>query len=238
MTRRILVAAIFGLVGTAILIALGVWQVQRLAWKQGLIAEIEARIAAEPAPLPAEPDPVRDRLLRVAVTGRLDQREIDVLSSLEPWGAGYRVIVPMTLADERRILVDLGYVPQDMKDPAARPAPVHGEPDHPPDQVTGLLLWPREIDSFTPEPDRGRNIWFARDVAAMAAELGTEPVLVVAQSHSLDEWPRPVPPGTDLPNRHLEYAITWFALAAVWAGMTVFLIRTERKGRPRGVDRR
>ncbi len=238
MTRRILAAAIFGLVGTAILLALGAWQVQRLAWKQGLISEIEARLAADPAPLPTAPDPERDRLLRVSVTGRLGQREIDVLSSLEPWGAGYRIIVPMTLADKRRILVDLGYVPQDMKDPSARPAAIHGEPDHPPDQVTGLLLWPREIDSFTPEPDLSRNIWFARDVGRMAAELETEPVLVVAQSHSLDEWPRPAPPGTDVPNRHLEYAITWFALAAVWAGMTVFLIRTELKGRPRGLDRR
>jgi surfeit locus 1 family protein len=239
-TRRIISVAIFGLVGAAILVALGVWQVQRLTWKQGLIADIEARLAADPAPLPAQPDPVRDRLLRVAVTGRIGQRELDVLSSLKPWGAGYRVIVPMTLADERRVLVDLGYVPQDMKGPSARPAPVHGEPDHPPDQVTGLLLWPREIDSFTPEPDRGRNIWFARDVASMAAELDTEPVLVVAQSHNLDEWPRPVPPGAELPNRHLEYAITWFALAAVWVGMTVFLIRAELRGeiRPRSLDRR
>jgi surfeit locus 1 family protein len=232
--RRLVAPALFGILGTAILLALGLWQVQRLAWKEGLIAEIEARIAADPVPLPAAPDPTRDRLLRVSVTGRLGTPEIDVLTSLDPWGAGYRVIVPMTLAEGaegRRILVDLGYVPQEMKDPADRPGPLGAGPDSPPVEVTGLLLWPRETDRFTPAPDRGRNIWFARDVAAMAAELGTEPVLVVAQSNGSAEWPKPAPPGTDLPNRHLEYAITWFGLAAVWAGMTIFWIRTERRNR-------
>ena len=117
-----------------------------------------------------------------------------------------------------------------MKDPSARPAPVHGEPDRPPDQVTGLLLWPNETDSFTPEPDLGRNIWFARDVPAMAQALDTEPVLIVAQAHELDEWPCPRRRAPNLPNNHLEYAITWFSPRGVWAGMTVLWIRTELRG--------
>jgi surfeit locus 1 family protein len=237
-TRRIVVPAIFGVVGVAILLALGLWQVQRLAWKEGLIADIEARLAADPLPVPGDPDPVRDRLLRVEATGLIGRDELHVLSSLKPWGAGYRIVSPMSLADGRRILVDLGFVPQDMKDPAARPgAPAAGPaaamgPGRAPDQVTGLLLWPAETDSFTPEPELVRNIWFARDVPRMAEALGTEPVLLVAESFSGGEWPKPAPPGTDLPNRHLEYAVTWFGLAAAWAGMTVFWIRTELRGRP------
>lgn len=230
--RRIVVPALIGVVGTAILLALGAWQVQRLAWKEGLIAEIEARLSAEPVPLPDAPEPQRDRLLRVEATGRIGTDEIHVLSSLDPWGAGYRVVSPMALADGRRIMVDLGYVPQQMKEPAARPRPASADAGEAPDQVTGLLLWPSEVDSFTPEPALDRNIWFARDVPAMAEALGTEPVLLVAETHPWTEWPRPTPPGTNVPNRHLEYAVTWFGLAAAWAGMTVFWIHQQLRGAP------
>ncbi len=230
--RRIVVPALFGVIGVAILLALGFWQVQRLAWKQGLIAEIEARLAADPVPVPQSPDPARDRLLRVEATGLIGAEELHVLSSLAPWGAGYRVVSPMTLADRRRIMVDLGFVPQDMKNPASRPESTPRDAERMPDQITGLLLWPAETDSFTPEPELRRNIWFARDVPRMAAALGTDPVLLVAETYPGNEWPRPAPPGTDLPNRHLEYAITWFGLAAVWAGMTIFWFRTELRRRP------
>jgi surfeit locus 1 family protein len=235
--RRIIVPALIGVVGVAILLALGAWQVQRLAWKEGLIAEIEARLAAEPVSLPETPDPARDRLLRVEATGQIGTEEIHVLSSLEPWGAGYRVVSPMEIADGRRILVDLGYVPQDMKEPSVRPRPASPEPGRAPDQVTGLLLWPSEVDSFTPEPALDRNIWFARDVPAMAEALGTEPVLLVAETHPWTEWPRPTPPGTNIPNRHLGYAVTWFGLAAVWVGMTVFWIRQQLRTGPRPISR-
>ena len=233
--RRILVPVLIGVAGVAILLALGVWQVQRLAWKEGLIGEIEARLAAEPVPVPEAPDPGRDRLLRVEATGQIGTDEIHVLTSLDPWGAGYRVISPMRLADGRRILVDLGYVPQDMKEPAARRKAETPESGQASVQVTGLLLWPAEVDSFTPEPALDRNIWFARDVPTMAEALGTEPVLVVAEAHPWTEWPRPAPPGTNIPNRHLEYAVTWFGLAAVWAGMTVFWIRHQLRAAPRSV---
>ncbi len=226
-TGRIVGAAIFGLVGAVILVWLGTWQVHRLAWKEGLIAQIQTRLAAAPVPVPADPDPQRDRLLRVTATGGIGGQELDVLASLQPFGVGYRVIVPVTLQDGRRILVDLGFVPEDLKDPAARPPSAPEAPVH----VTGLLLWPNETDSFTPQPDLGRNIWFARDVEAMAKALDTDPVLIVAEAHSLGDWPRPQPPGVDLPNNHLEYAITWFSLTAVWLVMTGLWIMTEIRGR-------
>ena len=228
-SRRIIGAAIFGVVGVAILLALGVWQVQRLAGKQAAIAELEARLAAEPVPLPGDLDADRDRLLRVAATGRLGETELHVISSMRPWGPGYRVISPLTLEDGRRVLLDRGFIPHDLKDAAARPG--SGGLDARPIELTGLLLWPAEEDSFTPEPDLGRNIWFARDVDAMAEALGTEPVLIVTETAGPDEWPRPDPPGVDIPNRHLEYALTWFGLALAWAVMTVLLIRAETRGR-------
>lgn len=230
---RIIGAALFGAVGVAILLAMGFWQVERLEWKTALIGEIEARLAAGPVELPARVDPARDRLLRVAVPGTLGQGELHVISSLRPWGPGYRVVAPLALEDGRRVLLDRGFVPMDMKEPADRPGALAAGDAV---DVTGLLLWPAETDGYTPEPDLGRNIWFARDVDAMARALDTAPVMVVAESAGPADWPRPVPPGVDVPNRHLEYAITWFGLAIVWAAMTVLLIRTELRGRrPTGV---
>jgi len=95
--------------------------------------------------------------------------------------------------------------------------------------VVGALYWPDETDSFTPAPDRAANIWFARDLGAMAEALGTEPLLVVAESHPLGDWPKPLRLGVNLPNDHLGYAITWFSLALIWAVMGTMLALRERR---------
>ena len=237
MTRSLLFPALFGIMGVAILVALGTWQLQRLDWKRGIIAEAEQKMAAEPVPVPASVDPGRDHRLHVTATGYLERAEIHVLMSTKASGPGYRVIVPMELARDdrrtgRRIMVDLGFVPERLKSLADREPPsVRLQKRHPRDRVTGYLYWPDEVDSFTPPPDRGRDIWFARDVAAMAEELGTEPVLLVSATHPDGDLPRPMPPGIDIPNRHLEYVLTWYGLAIVWATMTLIWIRRLRRSR-------
>ncbi|WP_371059816.1 SURF1 family protein [Rhodosalinus sp. 5P4] len=215
--RRILGPLLIGILGTAVLIALGVWQVQRLAWKEGVLADIEARIAAEPVPLPAEPDPEADRYLPVAVSGEIGEDELHVLVSTRAEGAGFRVIAPLSTEAGRRVMVDRGYVRNEAKE-ADRPT---GAAD-----IVGNLHWPDEVDGFTPEPDLDANIWFARDVPRMAEALGTEPVLVVVRETSLSApGLTPLPVDTaGIPNDHLEYAVTWFGLAAVWAAMSMFLV--------------
>ena len=206
---------LFGLIGTAILLALGVWQLQRLAWKEGVLAEIEARISTPPVPVPDTPDPVADRYLPVATAGTPTGPELHVLTSRKAAGPGYRVISAFELG-ERRILVDLGFVAEAEKD-APRPSK---EID-----LTGNLVWPNETDPwFTPEPNLDRNIWFARDVEKMAAHLDTEPVMVAVRQVSPDLPTRPMPVTIDVPNDHLGYAITWFSLAAIWIGMTAYLL--------------
>lgn len=224
---RIIIAVIAGIVGVAILVSLGLWQVQRLGQKEALIARIEARLSAPPVPLPATPDPEADRLLHVTATGVVGESELHVLGSLTPWGPGFRVISPFTLTDGRRVLLDLGFVPERLKEPATR-IPMGRSVE-----VTGALLWPRETDGFTPAPDLGRNIWFAREVPSMSQALGTEPVLIVAEKNVFGDWPRAMPPGVDLPNRHLEYAATWFGVALAWGGMTLVLVFTELRRRRR-----
>lgn len=233
---RTFLAILLGLGGCALLLSLGVWQVKRMAWKQEILTQIETRIGETPQPVPAAPDPVRDRYLPVFAEGRLGDREIHVLVSTRELGAGYRVIAPLHVADGRTVLVDLGWVATASKD-AARPAG--------PVRIEGNLHWPQEIDRFTPDPQVDDNIWFARDVPVLSEALGTEPILVVARNvNYLGEGaptapsagpasglpaaaPRTIPlPVTTagIPNDHLNYALTWFALAAIWAGMTGLLL--------------
>lgn len=241
MTRRILALLVFSLGGAAILIALGIWQMQRLDWKEGLIAEVEGRLAADPVALPEAPDPGRDAYLRVAVEGWPAGDEIHVLTTVRPWGPGFRVVAPYALAgSERRVLVDLGYVPEAMKDPGERPIGPASR-DQRPVRIVGALFWPDETDFFTPEPDLDRNIWFARDGAAMAgfyegtAGPAVETFLIVADAHRLrngTDWPRAQRLGVGLRNDHLEYALTWFSLAAVWIVMGGLVLRREiQRGR-------
>jgi surfeit locus 1 family protein len=221
MMRRLLAALLFGMAGVAVLVSLGVWQLQRLAWKTAIVDRIEARLAAAAVPLPPDPEPGRDRYLKVRASGTIEPGEVHVYTSGPAGGVGYRVIAPLRVGGGRRILLDRGYVPIEAKD-AARPlGPV---------TVEGSLDWPQETDRFTSPPDRTGNIWFARDVSLMADALGTEPVMLVTAARDDPEAPMPLPVTPNIRNDHLEYAITWFALAAVWAVMTGYMLwRIKRR---------
>ena len=220
MLRRLIFPLLLGLAGCAVLVSLGVWQLQRLAWKEAVLAEIEARIGADPVAVPADPDPAADRFLPVTATGTTGEA-LFVLTSRAQVGAGHRVVEAFETDDGRRLLLDEGF------------RPGNDIPDLPPRTltVTGNLHWPDETDGFTPDPDG--PLWFARDVPAMADALGTEPVLIVARTIDGAAAATPEPVGTEgIPNNHLGYAIQWFGLAAVWAGMTVFLLwRMSRRTR-------
>jgi surfeit locus 1 family protein len=227
--KRLIFPILMGTIGDAILISLGVWQLQRLAWKEEILARIDATITAEPVPLPAAVDAGTDGYRPVTVTGALGGEEIHVLTSVKDVGPGYRVISVLTSGD-RRVMVDLSFVPQEAKNESRLAENL---------TVTGNLHWPSEVDGWTPAPDLAANIWFARDVPAMAAQLQAEPFLIVARDLSvagsgsgLDVTPLPIDSAA-ISNDHLNYAITWFSLALVWAVMSGFLLfrvaRTARK---------
>jgi surfeit locus 1 family protein len=219
MTRQI-IAGLLLLAGLAVFLALGTWQVQRLEWKQGVIAEIEAVIGRAPSELPEAPDPEADRYRPVRVAGRFEPGELLVLVSSRDLGAGFRIIAPFVTEDRRRIMIDRGFVPTEARD-APRILGVA--------EITGNLHWPDDRTSSTPDDDVAGNWWYARDVAKMAGELGAEPVLVIARSSS-DPAILPMPVSTEaIPNRHLEYAVTWFLLAATWVVMTGFALWRIRR---------
>lgn len=221
--NRIALPLIFGLVGAGVLIALGLWQVQRLEWKQDILAEIEARIHADPVEVPMLPDPAADRYLPVKATGTiLAEPEAHVLVSVKRVGPGYRIIAPFEIDGGRRVLLDRGFVRLAGRDAGRSDVTA---------TVIGNLHWPDDRTSSTPENDEAGNTWFARDIPALAAALGTEPVLIVARATSeTDPAVMPLPvDGAQIPNDHLEYAVTWFGLAIVWLGMTgYFVYRSAR----------
>ena len=217
MTRKMIVPLLFGVIGTAILISLGAWQLQRLAWKSEILDEIETRMKSVPVPWRMAIEPKVIQFQPVSASGRFTGEELHVLTSVPQVGPGYRVVSAFETDDGARILVDRGFIPAADKD-ALRPAVAV--------DMIGTVRFPEETDGFTPDPDTERNIWFARDAAAMSKALNTEYVFVVLTNSSETNpavTPLPVTQ-TGIPNNHLQYVLTWFSLALVWAGMTVFLL--------------
>ncbi len=214
---KLLFPILLGLSGVAVLMTLGFWQLDRLEWKEAVLADINARISAAPIDIPATPDEATDEYTAVRMSGTPGDAELHVLTSGTAAGTGYRVIRAFETTDNRSILIDLGLLPLDAKDTAATLDPT---------DVTGNLIWPDDVNSSTPDPDLPKNIWFGRDLAAMSAALNTLPLMVVAAEMSAPD-PRttllPVDTST-IKNDHLSYAVTWFGLALVWAAMTLFLM--------------
>ena len=210
-----------GFAGTACLLYLGKWQIDRLYWKLDVLKKIDQKIAAAPVLLPAEPSESVHKYLSVEISGQFLQESIRVLASKKRYGAGYRII-HVFRTNGRRLLVDLGFVGL--------------ETDYDIDlskdiSLVGNLHWPDEVDNFTPEPDLENNIWFARDVERVASALQTEPILIILKDSTLkDKNIKPMPiDTTHIPNDHLQYAITWFSLAIIWALMSCLFIWTTRQ---------
>ncbi len=220
--RRYLFPVLMGVVGVAVLMSLGFWQIRRMEEKRVYLDQIEARIGNAPIPLPAVPEEGLHKFQAVTAEGRFTNEFLEVLTGQKGASPGVLVIEAFALPDGRRILVQRGFIEEEAR----------GVPRPPTDAlVAGNLHWPDDTDSSTPPPDQKTGLWFARDVPAMATKLGTEPTLIVAREPT-GGGITPVPvDSSGIPNNHWGYAIQWFLLAATWAGMTVFLlwrIRTRK----------
>jgi surfeit locus 1 family protein len=214
------------------LIGLGTWQIQRKGWKEGLIAALDAQLAAPPIALPpaaAWPtlDRSRDEYRRVTFAATFDNSKEALVfaapSTFRPdvSGPGYWVFTPARLAGGAIVMVNRGFVPDGRQDPKSRP---QGEITGP-IGIVGSMRWPETHHWFTPADEPEKNLWFAADPQAMAKAkgLGTVAPFYVEQES-------PVPPGglpkpgklmVTLPDNHLQYALTWYGLALVlviWFG--------------------
>ncbi len=183
-------------------------------------------------PLPAAlPDPAALEFHRVWVEGRFDHaHEMHLTSRFYRDKAGYQVVTPLIRADGSAVLVNRGFVPLANKDPATRAAgQVAGAV-----RVEGVVRLSAAPGAFTPANEPGANLWFYPDVAQMAAAAslsGVRPVFVEA-------GPEPNPGGLpiggqtalDLPNDHLQYAITWYSLALALAVIYGLFCRRQLSG--------
>ncbi len=216
--RPTLWATVAVLPALAILVGLGVWQLQRLEWKNDLIAEMRSRMAAPAIDLPK---PLTDldglRFRRIELTGEfLHERELYRRAQALRNTRGAFVITPMALTDGRRILVNRGWVPLDRLDPATRPdSLVEGRV-----AIEGVLRlggW-KGSDWFRPANDPAANSWLWMDLPRMAETAGlsnpvTEAYVDAARNQTPGDYPVGGQTRVNLRNEHLEYALTWFALA-------------------------
>lgn len=200
-----------------ILIALGVWQLERLQWKLGLIAEMNGHLHAPALSLDQilSLPPSDAQYHHVSLRGHFENdKEAYVYAAGDNGEAVFHVIVPFVLDDGRVLLVDRGIVPVLLKDPARRrPGILEGE-----QRITGVWRTPDPPGVFTPAPDQPHRVWYSRDVGGIAKALGLKiaaPVLVEEDGARVPGgWPRNGQTVVTLPNDHLQYAMTWFLLAA------------------------
>jgi len=221
--RVLMLPTVCTLVAFAMLAGLGVWQVKRLHWKQDMIARIQVRAAAEPVTL-AEAMARRGagqdiRHARVVLEGRFQHGDELHLYSLAGGRAGWRVITPMALSSGGIVLVDRGFVPHRSKQSEARMAGQVKDVV----QVVGRVRLPQPRDAFAADNDPQKNEWYWRDLDAMGAAVlegpkaaSLVPVFVELEANDV---PGGLPRGgvalVKPSNRHLGYAVTWFALAVI-----------------------
>jgi surfeit locus 1 family protein len=221
---------------TAILISLGVWQIQRLHWKLDLIATMDRKMHAAPVTVDGAGAaftwvPQND-YARVALNGRFDNSKESYVFTTGLGGMPvYHVLTPFTTDAGHTYLVDRGMVPIDKRDPASRPqGQVEGQT-----HIIGIWRTPDGPGLFTPAPDLAHRVWYARDVEAIAASdhvsLAAPVVIEADAAPNPGGWPKGGQTVVDMPNNHLSYVITWFGLAAGLIG--VYLAYHMSKGRLR-----
>jgi surfeit locus 1 family protein len=218
--------AIFVVVGIAILLVLGTWQLQRLKWKEDLLAHIAALQGAAPAPLAdlAGRSPQALDFVRASLDcADLETRPHASVYAIQDGEAGSRWVVACPAPGGRSILVDRGFAGEDE---TASPGAAQTA------TVVGVLRQVSKPSWATPANDPARNRWFWRGVPAMAKALNAPdplPVVLMLESPApASGAPHPAPLPTEIPNRHLEYALTWYGLAGALAGVYIALLLRRR----------
>lgn len=227
--KGLLWPAVMTVIGVVFLVSLGNWQMRRLAWKEGLTGSIAERTHLEPVPL----DVVEARAAeggdpeytRVKVTGLLlNDKELHLYAFDPKFGPGWHILTPLRRVDGSVVFVNRGYVPHELKNPAERKAgQLEGEVE-----ILGLVRTPEKPSTFTPTNDAAKNVWYWRDLDAMAAaDLGpggprVAPFVIDAETTIPavpGGWPKGGTTRLELPNRHFEYALTWYGLAVALVGV-------------------
>jgi len=215
-----------------VLIGLGTWQVQRLQWRQDLIERLQSRSTAAAVPLTDGPLS-RDEMefQRVAVAGEFDHaHEFYLWKRARNGRPGLNVLTPLIAADgQGAVLVNRGWIPFELRDPATRAAgQVQGRVT-----VEGIVRFADRDPGFVDGNRSEENVWFWVDPPAMAAAAGLGPLpdhyIVASDREVPGGWPVGQQWRVNLPNNHLQYAITWYALAVALAVIYVIYHRRRRE---------
>ena len=217
-------------IGIAILLGLGVWQVQRLAWKEGLIAELDSRMKAEPISLQQalEKKAAGQEIeyVKVKLTGQLDGNSLRKVASIngEP---GWEILSPFKTVDGQLVLVDLGSIAENQTF-SANTAPQNFE--------AVIRTHNKGAGFFDADNDPEKNIWYWWDLPEMMATAFAKSdgvpvpfILQILPSVNDKNMPFSEAPKVELTNNHLGYAITWFGLAAALAGVAGFYTFSLRR---------
>jgi surfeit locus 1 family protein len=221
-----------------LLVGLGTWQLERKQWKEALIAAIAARAGAPPVPVAeAQARAARGEdiaYLHVSASGRFLHAAERYFYAPGPSGLGWHVYTPLALTAQRFLWVNRGFVPDARRAPQTRrDGLLEGEV-----AVHGLVRVPARRGLFQPDNDPGANIWYWPDIPAMSASAGLAGTSVpfVVDADRWPEAPGGLPRGgvtpLSLPNRHLEYAITWYALALTLVIVYVAFVAARLREEP------
>jgi surfeit locus 1 family protein len=229
--RPRLVPTLFTVPSLVLLIGLGIWQVQRLNWKEGLIAQRDAAVAAAPVAPPRTLAEAKAREFHNTVAeGTFENdKELFLAASSDEGESGYQVVTPLVMTDGRTMFVNRGFIPLELKDRAKREA---GELSGTA-RISGLMRLPPSTKPsfFLPDNRPDINLWFWVDLPAMAKQDGIAdavPFYVDAdKTPNPGGWPKGGVTRLDLPNDHLQYAITWFSLAVALAVIYVLYHRNN-----------
>ena len=232
----LILPTLLALSSLVVLVGLGNWQMSRKAWKDALVQQIEAGLRSAPValgealrgwPCLAAKNCLFPEYARVRVRGRFEHDRERYFYAPDPsLGPGVHVYTPLVLEDGRRVMVNRGFVPEQLRAPAKREAGQSKGTI----EIVGLLRGPGEKAMFTPENDQDGNLWFWRDLGGMSG-CGAEArgsycasyvrafVDAEAEPANPGGWPKGGATNLQIANRHLEYALTWYGLALVLVGI-------------------
>jgi surfeit locus 1 family protein len=239
--RGLILPGVLSLLALAVLISLGNWQMNRLAWKENLMEMVSLRVKEPERALPPSStwpslDVSKNEYRTFYVSGRfLHRDEVHVYTVLSDAkgmysGAGYWVLTPLALDDGGIVVINRGFVPQEMKNPSTRKdAQVEGAV-----RVAGLLRAPEQANYFTPVSDPSKNVWHRRDPRAIANVLSLQNVapfmLDETRGYKRGDLPQPNETRISFTNNHLGYALTWYGLACTLIGVFGAFARQRLKG--------
>ena len=228
---------VFMIAGIAVLCSLGVWQLNRLAWKQTLVQKVEQRLHLEPVPIQEIVDKASTaadfEYQSVRFNGTFDHTKEVYYFTTHKGAAGWNVYTPLMLDDEKTLIVNRGFVEYSLRDPKKR---IKGQVEGP-QEITGLAraVMDEQPNSFVPDNNLDSREFYWKSHSQMASLMTGStarsflPFFVDAdKTPNPGGWPEGGTTIISFPNNHLQYALTWFGLALALLGVGSYFLYARR----------